>query len=442
MKKKLYSVILTAAMAMGTLVPFASAEGDSVTIKTPSKIFAGATFTLVINSEYEDFSYQWLSADSADGEFKEILTDTNSTYIVTPRDKGKYIKARITNNETGEVILSDEPVFVEKLGPVSRTSFDTENINNTMLTPAENKFGVGGYEFILLDEFDDSDSCYYVMTETTFGAKPFDTNKYAKFDPDADGNIAKFLNGEFLTSGNAGKILPEEIQKYINFDHIWYTEGGLTKSKDAANSADCTEDYSFTAGISLLSQSEAIKYRSKYGWQAEGQSVVTPWWSRTQRGSSGMDDNILAMMNTSDGGKGNMWDKVCTTNYFIRPTFYLNENFFKEVKLKLDKTGTNIKNMLVEKYTLSEMEALYPLEDLIALGYDIKSTVISKESVPYSGGATVLIASMNDNNAVEFDYKWYLSDSEEEPGKQVYANTTDRYIIGVNDRNKYISVAL
>ncbi len=442
MKKRICSIILASVMTFASASFTAFAEGDSVHIKTPSRIFAGATFTLEITSEDSEFEYQWLMSDSEDGEYEEILTDTSATYIVTPRDKGKYIKARITNLSTDEEIFSDNSIYVENLGPVSRTTFSTEDINATMLTPAENKFRVEGQDFILLDEYNDSESRYYVLADSLYGIREFDTNRYAKFDPDAEGNMGNFLNGDFLTDGGNGKVLPDGIQEHIDFNHVWWTEGGLTKSKDAANSVDCPEDYSFTAGISLLSATEAIKYRSKYGWQPGGTSVVQPWWSRTQRGSSGMDDNMLAMMNTNDGGKGNMWDKTCTDLYHIRPAFYLDEDFFGQVKLDLNGTGENVKNIIADKYTVSELEALYSIEELIALGFDIKSTVIAKETVPGSGGATALVASMNDDEAVEFKYRWFISDSEEEQGIQVYGNTTDRYIIGVNDREKYVSVAV
>lgn len=435
MKRRIYSILSAAALLAGCIPNTAFAEGDSVTIKTPSRIFAGAAFTLEISSDDTDFTYQWLSADSEDGEYTALKSDTSDTYIVTPRDKGKYIKAEITNSETNEVTLSDNSVYVENLGPVSRTSFNTENVNATMLTPSENVFSVGGRKFILLEEMNDSKSHYYVMTEEIYGNRVFDSNLYAKFDPTADGNIGKFLNTDFLTAGGGGKILPDEIKEHIDFEHIWWTEAGMS-------GGDCPSDYSFTAGVGLLSMSEAVKYRSRYGWQPGGEGAVAPWWSRTQRGSSGSEDNILAMMNTNDGGKGNMWDKKCNTIYYIRPTFYLDEDFFREEKCNLSQTGDNIKKMMAEKYTIEDLESLYSIDELISLGFDIKAVVISKETVPNSGGVTALVASMSDDEAAEFKYQWFLSDTEEEEGTEVFANTTDRYIIATNDIGKYISAAV
>ena len=430
MRKRMYSSLMAAAL-LAAYIP-CTVFADTASIKTPSKISAGSTFSITVTSEDSDYEYQWLTSDSENGEYTDLLSDRSATYVVTPRDKDKYIKAQITNVKTGEVTLTDNSVHIENLGPVSRTGFSAANINETMLTPSENIFTVGGRKFILLEEMNGNKSHYYVLTEELYGAKKFDENSYAKFDPESDGNIGKFLNGEFLTAGGGNRVLPSEICQHIDFEHVWNTEAGMSNG-------DCPEDYSFTAGISLLSQSEAVKYHGKYGWQPDGNDVITPWWSRTQRGVGGDTDNILVMMGSNDSGKGNMWNKSCTQSFFIRPAFYLDEDFFKEVKCDILKTGDNIKRLMAEKYTISELEGLYSIEELIAIGFNIKSTVIEKDE---SGGSITLTAKMNDADAVGFKYKWYISDTEEEKGKQVYGNTTARYIVGVNDRTKYISAAV
>ena len=433
MRKKLYSILILTAM-IATFIPCGVFAGaDSAHIKTPSKISAGTTLNITVTSDDSEFEFQWLTSDSEDGEYTELLSDTLQTYVVTPRDKGKYIKAKIRNLVTDEVTLTDNAVHIENLGPVSRTSFNTENINSTMLTPKENIFSVGGLKFILLEEMNGSKSHYYVMTEELYGAKVFDSNNYAKFDPEREGNIGKFLNGEFLTSGGAGRVFPDGVKEHIDFDHIWYTEAGLS-------GGDCPEDYSFTAGISLLSQSEAVKYRSKYGWQPGGSDVITPWWGRTQRGVGGEADNILVMMGSNDSGYGNMWNKHCSQSYFVRPTFYLDEDFFGKVKCDVQSTGDAVKKIISEKYTIGELEELYSVEELVSLGFDIKSTVIAKEANP--GGGDKLTAKMNDSEAVRFKYKWFISDTEEDRGKQVYGNLSDTYITGINDSGKYITAAV
>ena len=434
MKKITYSSLLSIAVLAANIPCIVFADADTAHIKTPSKIMAGSQFSVEITSGDSDFEYQWLTSDSENGEYTELLSDTSATYIVTPRDKGKYIKVQIKNVNTGETTVSDNSVYVETLGPVPRTSFSTADINATMLTPAENVFSVDGRKFILLEEMNGADSHYYIMTEEMYGTKKFDENLFAKFDPERDGNIGKFLNGAFLTTGGAGRVIPETVRQHIDFDHIWNTEAGMT-------GGDCPEDYSFSAGISLLSQSEAIKYRSKYGWQPDGSSVVTPWWSRTQRGVGGDTDNILVMMGSNDSGKGNMWNKSCTQSFFVRPVFYLDEDFFGEVKCDTSNMGDNIKKLITGKYTVSELETMYSVEELIAIGYKIKSAVIAKDSNPYGGG-TRLTASMNDEDAVDFKYKWFISDTEEDRGIQVFGNTTDTYIVGVNDRTKYITASI
>lgn len=435
MNKKFFSAVAIAAMLLQSIAPLAMAEGDEVSVVFQSAIPAGTTLTLKITSEDTEFSYQWMSADSEDGVYESLKSDTNSTYVVTPRDKNQYIKAQITNLQTGAVTLSDNAAYIKTLGPVSRTNFSPDAINATMLTPAADVFAVGGQKFILLEETNDENSHYYILAERVYGARAFDPNGYAKFDPSVEGNIGKFLNHEFLTQGGGGLVLPQEIVSRINFDHLWWTEGGMA-------GGDCPSDYSFTAGLSLLSMSEAVKYHGKYGWQPLGSATVTPWWGRTQRGSGGDADNILAMMNTSDAsGKGNMWNRPCTANYYIRPTFYLDEDFFKDIKCDLSGTGDHIKTMIAEKYTLEEMKELYNTEELLALGYEIKSAAITASQTPVKAG-TVLTAQMKDKNAVRYEYQWYLSDGEEELGKKVLTNNSDTYTIAANDMDKWIGVTV
>ena len=217
-------------------------------------------------------------------------------------------------------------------------------------------FTVGGKQFILLNEYRDENSAYYVMAEDCYGRHVYDPDDTQRFDPEDENNIGYFLNNEFVTDGNEEQMLPQAIIEHINFSHVWQNEAGHSNG-------NCPSDYSFTAGIALISKTEYGKYFGKIGWDAPGE-----WWTRTARAKDANNMNIMAM--TIGSGGGDIWDRNASRdNIYIRPVFYLDRSFFADVRIS--DIGANVAQAMTDNYSLSELlsgGAGYTEEELEALG--------------------------------------------------------------------------
>ncbi|MCE5195861.1 MAG: hypothetical protein LLG09_01840 [Negativicutes bacterium] len=90
-------------------------------------------------------SYQWLRADSADGEYSEIVGATSSTYTLVFDDKNHYIKVRIsgTGSYSGSVesVSSGPVVFaataITAMAAINGTPYIGQTLTAGALTPAE-----------------------------------------------------------------------------------------------------------------------------------------------------------------------------------------------------------------------------------------------------------------------------------------------------------------
>lgn len=82
----------------------ASLEG-SVSITGTAKYLGTLTAEPSGTQDGATLSYQWLRADTAEGDYTAISSATNATYALTEDDIGKYIKVKVTASDyTGEVI--------------------------------------------------------------------------------------------------------------------------------------------------------------------------------------------------------------------------------------------------------------------------------------------------------------------------------------------------
>lgn len=425
--KRIIQLLTAVSLAVQIAAPAAlAATGDSVTIKSAKKPITRDILTAEVTSEDSDFSYQWYSADSVDGEYKTIIGATESTYRLSTIDAGKYIKVAATNNADGETVWANEAKTLSALGKVSITKsvFSETEVTKAQSTPSDNLFYVDGQGFILLGQFHDDNSKFYVMSEGFYGTKAFDTRSSAKFSPETNGNIGYFLNNEFLTDGNGGKKLPDNITKHIDKNHIWWTEKGMT-------GGDCADDYSFTAGVSLLSASEAQVYYGTYGWKpADG---TGSWWLRTQNGSSkATADNIFVMK------EGNPEGVVCTDENYIRPVFFLDADFFKDVKIDASKSGKNVGKVLKETYTAAELGKLYSEDELMKLGIKEKEFEAKLTVDGFTLKATLSNLLKQDLSKVK--YQWKYKTEDDGAYTNIYKANDETYVYSTEDYGRTIAV--
>ena len=239
-----------------------------------------------------------------------------------------------------------------------------ENISSGVLdSPRENVFRVMGTdtEFILLDSSENHESKFFIMAKSYFPKRAYGKNQ--RFDPEDPGNIAYFLNNEFLTEGckdsftNRVYKLPDEVIAHIDKNHIWETEAGRA-------AGNCPERYSVKAGVALLSQEEYLKYQAKIGMTDEFDNLVdapkyTGWWTRTGAATAEM----ICIRPVTGTAKTYGWTSN-DAGLNLRPAFWVDKDFFKDVKIDLTTVGENVKQEIKKYYSIDELKVLYP-ESLI-----------------------------------------------------------------------------
>lgn len=258
----------------------------------------------------------------------------------------------------------------------------------TLTSPEDNVFRVWGddNEFILLDVAeDDNSSKFFVMAKSYFSKKAYGSNQ--RFDPENSMNIAYFLNNEFLTKGITDSFtkrtyrLPQGVVDHIDTEHIWTTEAGRT-------AGNCPTEYTVKAGVALISQTEYQKYQTKIGMEDGFDDLIcTPnwkgFWTRTGAQSaemicvrSGVSTTKLLGWTSTDAG-------LC-----IRPVFWLDVDFFRDVAIDLSTAGENVKAVFKKYYTVNELEKIYP-ESWIYDYLDYTPDVSVKGASFRANGATV-----------------------------------------------------
>lgn len=404
-------------------------------------------------------TFAWLSSSSETGTYSQISGASGITYQVENTQSEKYIKFSVTprNDDgiAGDAAVSDTVVQIQKvLGPVTRlgkTNVAWDQDNKHTNTPQENIFKISGSskKFILLDSGDDSNSKFFVLSMDSYGTKAFDSDNTQRFDTTDSNNIAYWLNNDFKTLGNGtGNILPEGILNHINTQHIWLTEAGHPNG-------NCPYDYDVVAGIALMSQTELIQYHPKFGLRDDipgaGTTSAAGWLLRTARGLQVDTGNYLLVVRTDDHSSDGLGNTHQTTavyaGYHVRPTFYLNRDFFKNVKLDLSTLGDNVKNAIKAEYSLDEIiggSAGYTLEEVYSsFGFEVPPAAVN---VAISGNAKVggtLTATYSYNaNGGEAEegslYQWLISDDYEGPYSPIINAVTTTYTVTANDIGKFI----
>ena len=226
-------------------------------------------------------------------------------------------------------------------------------------------------EYILLKSVNaNAGDGFFVMTNGyTEGGAAYDTNSYGAtnsdhkgtkteqslvYDPERDGSVAQRLNADSYIEEHFPLM-----KDYIN-THTWYTEEGYG-----------LDSYKTDCKISLLSTTEYTVNAGRIGYKPNGEAKQ--WWLRSPHKTA----KYYAMWEFLPGGTINCaWDVESTyINRVIRPCFYLNEDFFKNVKLDTSKMGDEVKRAMREAVSYSEAQSLYSNLELISIGYELDETL-------------------------------------------------------------------
>ncbi len=231
-------------------------------------------------------------------------------------------------------------------------------------TPSENVFRVEGdnREFILLDITKDAKSKFFVLAKEYYSDRPFDPRDKSLFDPTDGQNIAGWLNGSFLKYGNlvsSGETMkfPQGIIDHINKKHIWITDGEYAVTEELG-----------TYGVSLMSQEEMLRYKDKFGVD-DGlkESKLFPsvygWWVRSQNDPN-TRSKITFRYDLEKGTNFHSWRASSTGSICTRPCFYLDEGFFKEVRIDTKSMGLAVRNAIRQTYLKEELTEAYTVKEL------------------------------------------------------------------------------
>jgi len=236
-------------------------------------------------------------------------------------------------------------------------------------------------KFLLLDETDDNNSKFFVCGIGYYGRKAINSGGKHKFDPNDPQSMAYFLNNEFLTQGTLSGFklnyhkLPDKIIEHIDFNHVWDCE-------EAKPGGDAGAPYKIKCGVVLPSQTELIKYKDIIGWDDNYRSfdndvTLYPWGTR----SVSNDGYILSARANVNMTQLSTFGTT-TELMGIRPVFYLDLNFFKDVRIDIANSGKKVIELFKKYYTLDDMKKIYNEQECYDyLGYKTDINISYKDGV-------------------------------------------------------------
>lgn len=291
--------------------------------------------------------------------------------------------------------------YVNKWDISKKDGESSNNVHN--YSDATRRFTVNGKNFLLVDT--DEEGNYFVIADDLYGKQNIvagasgDAYKQKiatgefRFDTQYKNSLATWLNLYFYNT-TKGKEFPEAIKPYI-LEHEWWTEPGVNVVDPVSEEYPDgyyktqygTEDigrlngylsYSTKCKLALLSVYEYFRYYDiisplvygskrveSNGWSADNGAWLLRTVQNTALPTNGNGVSAI-FMNVSNG----QLDRTNGYNaYNIRPCFWLDKDFFKEVKLDT--------NITAYKKTYEDV----PSETLEIAAGDIVMDEIAKMSV-------------------------------------------------------------
>lgn len=396
--------------------------------------FKGATTNLNDTITSSPVTFAWSNATdvTTDGTLIKVMFDVKTSgeasFGITGAELAKADKTTVTATAEGMSLTltgGETPAYTEptivKPDAVENNNTYAENANQILTTQANDadwQFavdGVNGKRFSLLDiNPNGGSSKYFILAANSYGDTRFygadSTVKYytkagAHFNADDKESVANALNHEHIGETNPNgdnylkastlQTLDEKIVSYIDMEHLWKTEPDRFY-QTGSTASGC---YETTCGVALLSYSELLKYKDKIGYGIMGNNSTdfgtagTMWKLRTTADYASQSVVGLGVAMTSKDNKEGYVGKVGNGgyNFWIRPCFWLNNDFFKNVKLNLTHTGAEVKKALKNNYTYEDLKGIYSADELTQIGLAPTS-----EYKPSEGYTNVFDMSSND----------------------------------------------
>lgn len=391
--KKIAACLLVASVVLSTLSGNIVLSASDVSISGVLR----PGYTVTGNYTGSNVQLAWYRCEDKEDAGVLIPGATSSNYTLVNADGGKFIKFAVTEEGSTQ---TDVKAVASPLAKISVGS-----------VPAIDEAGDPKYRFaltgdtktyILLDDnAEDSNSRYFVVAYDSHGSHKFHNNntlgERQKFNPNNANNIGYWLNNDFKTAGTVAA----DLRNHIDNNHIWLTAGGGTGGA-------CPNDFTVKCGIAIMSAHEIETYKSRMGWKDGSGAYI---WTRTPNRDS--DVHILGFKTVKD------WAMTGTDDsWSVRPCFWLDESFFTQVHLDVNKMGSTIKQTIRNNYEKSELQGLYTENELVAMGFDptidesikIKNVMAVGNPKP---AYTLTGSFVWDCDAIQGEsvYRWFWSDS-------------------------------
>ncbi len=343
------------------------------------------------------------------------------------------------------VSVINPTLFVNSVSAETISGFASQNAEEWIVTPSADYYVSADeiyYQFSLLDA-DVTNKEFFCYSAYSYTSLPFDSAEAtAKYSSAEGSNVGYWINTElaekdspdYLKMDNESyahhpsysKTFPKIIRNYLLNHEYTVKKGGSVK-----------EDLTFTAKLALLSYDELKAYSSKIGYSSGSGYVRTrsPYTAGSSTSTStwcfASSSGITSAISPSSLG-------------LIRPCFYLGEEFFSSVKLNLEKTGIEVKKLLKECFSKTELKkAGYSESELKLLGYDVdESVLVERVNLSYTKtfpGYTVTATPVGtaELDKTKLGTKWQIS-NDGETWSDIAGAEGESYIIQNSAAEKYI----
>ncbi len=374
------------------------------------------TLVAKLDGADEQASYQWQGC--TDGvNWAVIPGATTNEYWINYENKNSYIRCVI---KVGRLTFKSDAVVI----PIREmTAPSSEGGETTQQLPIEQQnsnpdyiFRLEGKGFVMLDDYANTEATFYITTTDAYGDAINSSQSSKEGVPtgkavSAHGIYTAASDGssmaQMLTSyGNSYSFFGEKEDK----DKSYALPGGIVDYATEKIAYPFHSPYWLrskhfysspqTGGIWMLAWDDFIKYSDRLGYKDNLFDVGgTYYFLRDGSPVQGWHTNCVVTdqgkSTTVSGGKG-----------VVRPAFFLNEEFFKNVKLdSLESTGKGVLEAMRSRYSIEDLSHLYSTGELVSAGFKSKdgnnSNLMVSEKTAELKGATDISVNVSVKNEAE-----------------------------------------
>ena len=346
----------------------------------------------------DHFVYEWYN------NIDKVVYKTQTSASIIPSNDDAYKTYRVSvtpvdanGTPVGDTFTTTKDLYFDTPGGQSARIYMGAGEGVAYVDNSDAySFKIDGKTFAILEETDSKTESFYVIAEDKYGTRVFDTNStdnstvvfkstasiYTSGDvkytlSSGEGNMAYWLNNDFLANGNDGKKLPQAI-----IDNLaWHTY----KVSQNMHWKSSSEELK----VALLGKSEFLRYAGKF---TAGKNDDEYWWLRDSQAINDGDEKmrgpfmVICNHNIVEGRTN------ASQTAYVRPTFWLNETFFTDVKLDVSTMGSEVKAMLANRYTDAQLKATgYSAVEIAKIkGADEVVNAISDVAVSDAEGKTTV----------------------------------------------------